>query len=390
MTDELNINNFFTQIEEDLFVVKIDNLEDFRAVLSSKVSRELFLHKKANLTSENLEKFLSQNLAKYNHASIAEMCCLTIYHFGFGWVSSFLLVDDPLFIGQEVSSRAVDIFKRDDTICYDAQHLPNIQENFNFFKNIFLNLKTKFLIKNSYCFDYIRWALPGSIRTGVIYDMNGRVLSRHLNRLKYFSFLKKVIQKYETGFKAIAPNVYKSVMLKSRKNINIPKVIPIINKDLNSDDVQVKWILKPKNLSEIVSSILESSTPNITNKREYLPSSLNQLGLFKFTIHCSIAAARDWHRHRAVMPWTLKLLKWNNVPLLSLKYKDFGLKELSSKIYDFFNKTIPLNNRNFILWDELYLLPFGAMVEMQCYATLDKLFYMLKLRSSSANANFEY
>ena len=391
MNKEIKLNNYFKKINNTLFVCYQPNFEDFRAVISSKVSREIILQKKSFMNAENIKQFLLQNLAKYNHASIGEMCILTIYHFGFGWVSSFLLCDQPLFIGQEVSTRAVDILKSVNNICYDSNNVKGALESFVFFKNIFLNLKQSSLTqKKGYKFDYIRWCLPGNISTGLIYNVNGRVLSRHLNILKNFNFMKRVVEQYELGFKTIAPNIFISLN-KSRKNINIPSNIKIQNIEQRDrfKICDIEWINKPKKLHLIIDMLINKYSKNL--KLEYLPLELKKLGLFNVNIYCSIAAARDWHRHRPVMPWTISLiLDQDNLPIIYHMYDKYILDKHKILINKFFKQKQFFKNKNKINWPDLYVLPFGTMVVMNCTTTLDYLFYMLKLRSNSKNANFEY
>lgn len=388
---DIKLKDFFSKLNDSLFVCYQPNFEDFRAVLSSKVSREIILQRKSDMNINNIEKFLLENLAKYNHASIGEMCLLTIYHFGFGWVSSFLLTNDCLFIGQEVSSRAVNILKKIQKPCYDSKSVVYSNESFRFFRNIFIKLQQNInTINGAYKFDYVRWALPGNISTGVIFNMNGRVLSRHLNSLKNFKFMKKIIQQYELGFKTIAPNIFISLDRK-RKNINTQKKVLI--KRITHIDKQklcfIKWINKPQNIENIIAMLIKKYEKNV--KLEYLPLEFKKLGLFEINIHCSIAAARDWHRHRPVMPWTLTLLlNQNSLPIIHPLYEIYGYTQYENEINCFFEEKKIFHNLKSISWEQMYVLPFGTSVDMNCCTTLDFLFYMLKLRSNSSNANFEY
>ena len=67
MNKEIKLNNYFKKINNTLFVCYQPNFEDFRAVISSKVSREIILQKKSIMNAENVKQFLLQNSFVFPH-----------------------------------------------------------------------------------------------------------------------------------------------------------------------------------------------------------------------------------------------------------------------------------------------------------------------------------
>ena len=381
------MQDFWKEIKEDLFVIRSEGLEDFRAVLGAKTSRAYDLNIRADIDREGVEKFLTMNLAGYGHASIGEMAFPSVHHRGIGWIGAWLMEDDPLFVGQEVSTRAVDVRKgnRGTTPCYDAP--KGLEKHNEFFWNLFQELDDKNELKKGYKFDNIRWAMPGTSRLGVTYMMNARAGMRHLERLESVPFMKECVDNFMLGVKECAPFVFDSLRKKARKPYSRwldVKEIEVNKRDLDYNNSV--FVEAPLGLEESISSL-----DHITGRaeRDYLDPDFKALGIFKLKIYSSIAGARDWHRHRVAMPWKISLLTDNGNPFIAPWYDLKGYDaEVNNRIKEDYSLTKNIDKEN--SFQKLYSLPYGATVCIEALVPLPELLYMLELRASAGGSNFEY
>lgn len=394
MNDKVDVSKYWQEIEEDLFVVKADGLEDFRAVMGAKTSRASDLNVRANIDSEGLEKFLKMNLAGYGHASIGEMAFPTVHHRGFGWVGAWLVEDDPLFVGQEVSTRAVDMrqIPKASEICYDAPIF--LKKQHDFFWNIFNELDKQNQETKGYKYDQIRWALPGTTKLGVTCMMNARAAMRQLERISSLPFARKISEKFMKGIQNCAPFVY-DALVKGQRTVphrwtKMDK-IKIIKKTLDfHNSIKIEGPTNLENM-EIFKNMMKVAP---RKRKDYLDPAFKTLTPFKVTIICSIASARDWHRHRPVMPWTIKMVEDENghpfiAPWYEMKNVEGVQKEISNYIVEGYSKVQDImNSEN--SYQALYFLPYGALVSIECHASLPDLLYMFELRAAAGGNNFEY
>lgn len=386
----MDISKYWKKLKEDLFVVRAEGLEDFRAVVGAKTSRATDLDLKTDIDTQGVEKFLTLNLAGYGHASIGEMSFPTIHHRGIGWVGAWMIEDDPLFVGQEVSTRAVDVRKIPNGInrCYDS---PDFLNNHNdLFWNIFNELDAKNPETRGYKFDNIRWAMPGTSRVGVTSMMNGRVIMRHLERLQSVPFMNECVNNFFEGVKECAPYVHDSLKKGPRPIQNRwTDIKTIVKKKSDLDFVSSVEVTPPFNMED--SPAFKDLHIAPRDRRDYLDSEYRSLGMFKVRIYTSIAAARDWHRHRPVMPWNISLVvDEDGYPYVSPWYDTEGYDEAVKKdIKENFDKSKDILGTNDAM-QALYSLPYGATVAIDAYASLPSMLYMFELRAASGGVNFEY
>lgn len=373
------VKEFFHKLNDNLFVFGCKNLEDFRSVLSAKTSRTLMLEEK-KIDQEEIERFLKTNIFNYNHASIGDMGFATVFHRGFGWLTSRVLLDDPLFNGQETSSRAVNILNYWPDICYDAD------KKFTFshekFKNIFNEL-TKNTNKTNYSFDSIRWSLPGTLCNGIVVSMNIRAFSRKLDYIK--QDFPITAHEYLKGLKFIAPYLTEALYGKNRQIPSRYTKISTFNIDTLFDNYDKMIHIKPPKNFNSNNIFINDFDMRLKDTKNMLDSRLNRLGLFELTIFCSIAEARDWFRHRTALPWDIYVLTINNKPFVNTFFESYGLyKNEVEKYMSDYN----LEKTNHI--SELYGLPYGSMLKIRCFVPLNYLVYILELRANSHGSNIEY
>ena len=390
MSDD--VSKYWQEIGEGLFVIKADGLEDFRAVVGSKTSRATDLSIRADISNEGIEKFLTANLAGYGHASIGEMSFPTVHHRGIGWMGAWMMEDDPLFVGQEVSTRAVDVRKLPNghLPAYDAPDF--LQGHNDLFWNIFKELDEKNPETRGYKFDRIRWAMPGSARVGVTYMMNARAAMRHLERLEAVPFMGKCVNNFLKGVETCSPYVYNALRKGPRAPQNRWTTVNTIVKRAKDLDLESSVELAGpysveethyfKNMKEI------APRPD----KDYLDPALRSLGVFKLRIFTSIAGARDWHRHRPVMPWQINLVTdEDGLPYVAPWYDTTGYEaDVKNDIKENFTKAKPIFESANDKMQGFYAMPYGTMVAIDAYATLPDLLYMCELRCGSGGVNFEY
>jgi len=143
------------------------------------------------------------------------------------------------------------------------------------------------------------------------------------------------------------------------------------------------------------------------NRRQYLDPSFNHYGVADVTIRCSLAAARDWHRHRPMMPWQLRVVRdASPTPLRgSERHKtaggllkidhhytpisDFGKANVERYIAmctELHEKYLFEGNQ----WTAMLCLPLGTRVQMKGQGGLQHATYAMELRGWVAGGNFEY
>jgi len=374
--------NFFHKINNDLFVFAAGNFEDFRSVWGAKTSRTIMLEFKEGMDEVEVNRFLETNIKNYNHASIGDMGFASVFHRGFGWLTARVLMDDPLFNGQETSTRVVNILNFFPESCYDAgSEFKSSHEKFKrIFNELTLTLNPK---AKGYILDDIRWALPGTLQNGVTIAMNIRSFARRLDYIN--NDFTKTAEQYLAGLKYCAPNLTNALYGKTRLTPSRYTQVKVFNiknlfdkyEDMISITSPVGW--NPFNIDLSFFDKREENTKNMLDSR------LNRIGLFKIEISCSIAEARDWFRHRTAQPWDMFVLTINNKPFINNFFHTLDLYKAEVEQY---MEEYKLDNVNH--FSKLYGLPYGTMLRISAFVPLNYLVYMLELRSKAVGANIEY
>ena len=171
-------------------------------------------------------------------------------------------------------------------------------------------------------------------------------------------------------------------------------------------------------------------------RREYVDDYFNSFARVDMTIRCSLAAARDWHRHRTAMPWQIRVVRNNEGSIahldngttmmmnlvagtlvrgdtvtlggdkllvvrveklkgpLQIDHHYAPISEFGKANHDrymemctaLFDKYMSEGNQ----WMAMLCLPLGTRVEMRGQAGLKDAIYLLELRSFTKGANWEY
>tara|TARA_Y100000310_G_scaffold342380_1_gene445412 strand:+ start:755 stop:2104 length:1350 start_codon:yes stop_codon:yes gene_type:complete len=339
-------------------------------------------------------KFIDQNLGDYGHSSIAELAGGCWVHVrGFGWPSAWLIEDFPLFVGQEVSTRAVDPTQLPGICDYCPEEFTDLHDRWT---EVFRAERDREAGKRGYKFDEVRWALPGSIRAGVTMQTQARNAIMHLRDIQ--GLLPDLADRFLKGYAACAPTVTKhyakgpknppSIWTKGTLCKNHP-----LNLDLASSiSVTDEFRVMSNQMAPYISEWPDRPAP-----RHYADPIWERFPRFGVGIFCSVAVARDWHRHRPIMPWTIEpvvsggsLVPMAGYPGMAAWLETDEGKALwadTSKVFlDWSEKHAGTTD----WWQGLHALPFGAMVHIKAVGTLPKILYMLELRATTRGANFEY
>lgn len=180
----------------------------------------------------------------------------------------------------------------------------------------------------------------------------------------------------------------------------------------------------------------------VLGQKAYLDPIYNQLFRVGVAFRCSLAVARDWHRHRTLMPWLMSIV-WEHVAYVRLVRDDGSTAEVEFRATEP-NATVPAGTRVLsadgmsatVLEDvpfekvikihhgyepksdlakarltelirksskafhefaaagdhyrAMLCLPLGTLVKMQGQGGLRNVVYMLELRRDAVGANFEY
>lgn len=127
--------------------------------------------------------------------------------------------------------------------------------------------------------------------------------------------------------------------------------------------------------------------------RTYMDPAANSSVRVNLDLRCSLAVARDWHRHRTLYPWHLRLVRDGNgqvqidhhyAPMSTLaKQHTPDLLRRSTEIFQRFLGGGDMMRAGLAL-------PLGTRVHLQAQGGLRDVVYMLDLRHGAVGANFEY
>lgn len=365
---------------------------DELAVLGAKTSRTADVEKKWRQLVDDaggVEAFLDLNFGDYGHGSIGTMAQGLFLHVRkVGWPFAWYLEDHPLFVGQETSTRAVDLTREGYArTAPDDKRLRRLHDEM---LEAFAEEKAKLASEGGYRYDTIRYLLPGTISTAVTYVANVRVGMRHLYQMRHSlpETFQEPVNDLIAGMHALAPRASKNARYNPVPSMSTWswKTVHRTGPDLTNDDLEnVEVAVTP--ITRRVS--VEDLPPRDPGRLTYLDPLWSRHRRFDLKIVCTVAAARDWHRHRPAMPWTVRVLTgdWRD-PKLQIRTPasfDEGRAgtfcDLATEV--FYDLRTPIQER-------LHALPFGALVELTCEVDMRNLLYMLELRYRSGGANAEY
>ena len=241
--------------------------------------------------------------------------------------------------------------------------------------------------------DRARWALPGTISTGCGFGSHIRERARAMRdgaafaqgsdtATQLFSLIRGCYREAAPGIGALGLReaVYKST------EQTLPKHLGDITKSfVNPFPVRVKGVKVEADLRG------RTGGPEREKVKTYADAYWNKARV-DFTIQCSLAVARDWHRHRSCYPWSMKIVSRQGHLMLAPYYKPMSpigrarYREYFALCRRTFDKFVQAGDS----YRAMLSLPFGTTVHMSASAGLRDFLYTMELRAYAHGANFEY
>lgn len=275
-------------------------------------------------------------------------------------------------------------------------------------------------------FDRSRWALPGTIATGMSMCSHLRDRARALKTLEAIATrygsteLLRVVEDIRATYRASMPYLSKYGLRESvyedEKQSALPHHIEkaftnhkYTGKVIESEErPETSLMVHNSDLtywSDVIGSPVKVDTfiddlPGRDKNRTYLDPSYNVIRV-DLEIHCSWAVARDWHRHRTAYPWVRLFDRLDcrascEHPALFLTIcnqytpmSDYGDDKLPALLLDTASTIYELKASGHE-YEAALAHPLGAAVTMGANMGLRDAVYMLELRYFTKGANFEY
>lgn len=379
--------------------------------------------------------FFDDFVGRYGHSSILELVgSPTVFVEGISWATCWMLFDSPLCAGQEFSTRAVRhkdwpmaaecsyikemsrevvATERDESwwitklipgptytewdvhpalaalhegwlAIYDAEvewwkdHL-SVKANRDA-----LNIGDKEPFRPA--FDRARWALPGTIATGCAHATNLRERVRTLKSASSvlassdsgMALVEDILRAYDEALPGMAGMGGREAVYGESGDTPHHLALFLQEVDVVGKDVEVVVA----HLGDV------QDVPRRRSSKSYADPSLNALVRVGLRIRCSIAAARDWHRHRTSYPWCMRVdpgtIDHHYSPMSALARETVPLLLIESRrVYQRFMDAGSVLTA-------ACALPLGTRVELTASGGLRDVLYMLELRQNAHGACFEY
>lgn len=356
-----------------------------------------------------VQGFFDKFVGQYGHSSIQEQVGdPAIYIEGISWMTAWLLFDSPLCRGQEFSTRAVRhkdwpvALEAGDDLRFEALHndwMTVFMAEVEWWKEHFKSPENRKAAgvadKEPFrpALDRARWALPGTISSGLCFTSDIRERARVIKAGKHLGEPEQPVwtaisEAYKKALPGIAPHALRE--RQSDKNVpahlrNLMSPAPRIERPTSSQGVQV---MPSPSLNPL------PLTPYERERRStYMDPWKNREGRIALYIECSLAVARDWHRHRTLYPWTLNTVldEAGNLQIAS----DYApMSDLARE------RAPALWANSTALWKSFMgrgdiqkaalCLPFGTKVAISGQGGVRDVIYTLELRAYTHGANFEY
>lgn len=402
-----------------------------------------------------VQKFFDDFVLRYGHSSIMELTGRpAVYSEGISWFTAWQLFDSPLCAGQEFSTRAVQHadwpMSRE---CYHKQYitgmfvgqppepgekygkpyaghippLPDIvdpdladlhRDWFEVFEaevawwkdhlsteanRLALGIGDKEPFRPA--LDRARWALPGTIATGCAHTTplrerarvlkDGSLLAQASGSPSTAAVWEELTAAYREALPGLSGMGLREAVYTPESNI--PGHLASAFSDApDGPDAEID--------ESYNGGLADSPSFRRSSGTSYIDPSANTVYRIGVTFRCSLAVARDWHRHRTLFPWHLQVVRdprvtnpYDNTSAggeISIDHhyepkSDLAkqkLPELLRRSTDVFDAFMARGN----VVQAALALPLGTRVRMRGQGGLRDVLYMLELRKNAVGANFEY
>jgi hypothetical protein len=387
---------------------------------------------------QKVQGFFDQFVGQYGHSSPMELTgSPTVGIEGMSWFTAWLLFDSPLVAGQEFSTRAV---RRTDWPMARECAVPAVQGGgvIRVGDEIVVGPKQEVTIPHPLlqylhrewlevyeaeiawwaehltdptnraalgiadkepfrpALDRARWALPGTFATGTAFASHLRERARTIRDAQHVNQgpvgPSNVWSNIQAAYRAAAPGI---------AQYGLREAVIEGERDLPGHLVS---ILRPcagaKHRSgvDVDLRVCEWKEDGIvepykrTRKRSYADPWFNRQVRVRVNIECSLAVARDWHRHRTLYPWHLGVVVRDENISLDRRYapkSEVGIArtpELLHRSYALYRQFLA----NGDVERAALALPMGTRVVVSGAGGLRDVLYTLELRAHAHGANFEY
>ncbi|PHS76794.1 MAG: hypothetical protein COB59_10480 [Rhodospirillaceae bacterium] len=345
-------------------------------------------------------KFMASYYVGYGHASIGDCGTTTLFVEGLSILACKALQDNPLYSGQESSTRYIDFSKQ---VIIDPINTPQSKAILDKWMDFYLSslapldayLKEKFPLgegekERVYTtaiqargFDILRGFLPAGITSQLAWSSNMRQAADKLHLMRHHPLaevrdiaegcLDVLREKYPSSFGHKDYEVTEAYLAKTAAKNNY-----LENSFFPSDQPDLEFT------STVSNQALESAELDVINgrpARTNLPRYLDSYGQYTCTFDLDYGSYRDLQRHRNGIC---------RIPLLTGErgFHDWYLEELPA---DLTTKAAALvkelykdiESLDASAEDKQYLYPLGAKVRCQTVYTLPQMIYVIELRSQN-------
>lgn len=347
--------------------------------------------------------FMKSFYVGYGHSSIGDCGTTTLYIENVSILACKAIQDNPLYSGQETSTRYIDFSKQELVDPINSKHTKDILENWIAFyskltEDIIPHLKKKFPLKKgedanlwektiaARGFDILRGFLPAGVCSQLSWTTNLRQAHENINRMSYHPLkeiraiangcLSKLMKKYPSSFSHRKYQEQENYMKKISEQMTY--LIPL---DCLKGDEDFYYE------TDINNKLLESEAFNIISQRPKntnLPRFISKFGRYKCTFLIDYGSFRDLQRHRNGLC---------EMPLLTdrLGINQWYLEQLPNKLqeevkafleYQFSEIRNAQSKFSISIYDLQYYLPMALNVYCELYYDLPEMIYVSELRSS--------
>lgn len=395
-----------------------------------------------------VQTFFDQFVGQYGHSSVLELTgSPTVAVEGVSWFTAWLLFDSPLVAGQEFSTRAVrrtdwpmaresyvedqlatsilqaederilrsvggndidltgfvspaitiphpdladlhrewlDVYEAE--VAWWADHLADPANR------AALGIADKEPFRPA--LDRARWALPGTFATGAAFASHVRERARtirdasHVNRGAPSGVWADIGTAYRAAVPGIAQYGLREAVVDGDRALpgHLAGILRGVPSARHPSGVDVDLRVADWKGDGVVDPYAR------TRQRSYVDPWFNRQVRVRLSIECSLAVARDWHRHRTLYPWHLGVVLTDDGIGLDRRYEPKSPTAVA-RTPDLLRRSHALYAR-FLAGGDVeraaLALPMGTRVVVSGVGGLRDVLYTLELRANAHGANFEY
>ncbi len=369
---------------------------------------------------QKVQGFFDQFVGQYGHSSPMELTgSPTVGIEGMSWFTAWLLFDSPLVAGQEFSTRAVrrtdwpmalecapaierevpehpalaglhqewlEVYEAE--IAWWAEHLTDPTNR------AALGIADKEPFRPA--LDRARWALPGTFATGAAFASHLRDRARTIRDAQHVNQgpvgPSVVWSNIQAAYRAAAPGIaqygLREAVIEGERELpgHLASILRPCAGAKHRSGVDVDLRVCEWKEDDIVEPYTR------TRERSYADPWFNRQVRVRVNIECSLAVARDWHRHRTLYPWHFGVVVHDENISLDRRYAPKSAKGIA-RTPDLLRQSHALY-RQFLANGDVeraaLALPMGTRVVVSGAGGLRDVLYTLELRAHAHGANFEY